>query len=324
MIGYHDRIKRQFGRSAQGQYDSNVRVQLIMATELAERIQTHYIGGNHSHAAPARVMEIGCGTGTLTALLARTQLLSRGSITAIDISPGMLAAASRKLLESCPEAMDRIQWVEADAEQWATEYDRHKWSGENRHTELWKQGVSGEQSDSDNECQQLNAPFELIVSNACFQWFVHPARTLAALRGSLSDGGLLAFTTFGPRTMHELHTSFQQAYHRLEMPYKHHGLSFHSLSAWQNMLHDSGWRLLDASSQEQIETHRSVPDFLHTVKAIGASAASTDAQRISLGDGAGRRLFREMFQIYESLFPEPDGTGVAATYETITILAARD
>lgn len=46
--------------------------------------------------------------------------------------------------------------------------------------------------------------FDLITSNASFQWFVHLEKTLARLKGRLEKNGLLAFSLFGPKTFWEL------------------------------------------------------------------------------------------------------------------------
>ncbi|GFN32094.1 methyltransferase domain-containing protein [Paenibacillus xylaniclasticus] len=301
MPSYHDRIKRQFGRSAQERYDRNARIQLSMAAMLSERTYEQYFRCNHP--APHRVLEIGCGTGTLTALLARMPILQNSCITAIDISASMLAEASRKLSTACPDAISRIHWIEGDAEQWAADQvcNVHL---DNRQTRY--------------------APYDLVLSNACFQWFVQPARTLAALHETISQGGLLAFTTFGPRTMHELHTSFRHAYERLHLSYRHHGLTFLPLSSWQNMLQEAGFRLVDAVSLEQVERHRSVPAFLHTVKAIGASVSSAEVNSFTSKVSTMRKLFHEMYRVYESLFPASCGTGITATYETLMLVAVKD
>ncbi len=50
----------------------------------------------------------------------------------------------------------------------------------------------------------LRASFDLIVSNATFQWFSRPEKALETYRRLLPPGGILAFTTFGPQTMREL------------------------------------------------------------------------------------------------------------------------
>lgn len=50
----------------------------------------------------------------------------------------------------------------------------------------------------------VRGPFDLIVSNAVFQWFEDLGKSLLALAERLCPGGFLAFTTFGPDTMKEI------------------------------------------------------------------------------------------------------------------------
>ncbi len=50
----------------------------------------------------------------------------------------------------------------------------------------------------------LRGEFDLIVSNATFQWFREPQKALRVYHRLLRPKGLLAFTTFGPQTMWEL------------------------------------------------------------------------------------------------------------------------
>lgn len=50
----------------------------------------------------------------------------------------------------------------------------------------------------------VRGPFDLVVSNAVFQWFEDLGKSLASLAERLGSGGLLAFTTFGPNTMREI------------------------------------------------------------------------------------------------------------------------
>jgi malonyl-CoA O-methyltransferase len=295
MNGFHDRIKRQFNCSARDQYDRNVSVQLRMAEALESRLYQK-LADMHPYKTDRspQALEIGCGTGAFTASLAR--MLPAGRITALDLSSAMLDAARLKLSIQCPEAIEnsRIRFIEANVEKWA--------------------------------CEQLQPlvqeRYSLIASNACFQWFVQPERTIAALYGLLSKGGLLAFTTFGPGTMRELHASFEEAYRRIGQTYRHHGLSFHSLEQWQAMLHNAGFQLVDAISKEELETHRSVKHFLHSVKAIGAGASEASSHPEVVG--IQRRLFREMFQAYEANFPAVNGEGIIATYETLTLIAIRN
>lgn len=56
-----------------------------------------------------------------------------------------------------------------------------------------------------------DGPFDLITSNASFQWFGHFERTLGRFRDKLKKNGRLAFTMFGPRTFWELNEAFKRA-----------------------------------------------------------------------------------------------------------------
>lgn len=49
--------------------------------------------------------------------------------------------------------------------------------------------------------------FDLVTSNACFQWFEDLDGALARYRDLLKDGGIILFSIFGPATFHELNTS---------------------------------------------------------------------------------------------------------------------
>lgn len=81
MMTSKDRIATRFG-AARG-YDQAARIQRIAATELARRIASR-----HADTPPARILEVGCGTGFLTGELRR--LFPAAHITATDIAPAML------------------------------------------------------------------------------------------------------------------------------------------------------------------------------------------------------------------------------------------
>jgi ubiquinone/menaquinone biosynthesis C-methylase UbiE len=74
-----------------GDYDRGIQLLTLGRLQpLKERIAAHYI------QTEGRVLEIGCGTGTLSLLMAE-----RGAqVIAIDVSPGMLAEAERKAEEA--------------------------------------------------------------------------------------------------------------------------------------------------------------------------------------------------------------------------------
>ncbi len=57
------------------------------------------------------------------------------------------------------------------------------------------------------EAGWLKRRFDLVTSNAVFQWFKDIGRAAKRLKSLLKHGGILAFTTFGPLTMKELRRS---------------------------------------------------------------------------------------------------------------------
>jgi malonyl-CoA O-methyltransferase len=57
---------------------------------------------------------------------------------------------------------------------------------------------------ADAEELGLNESFDLITSNATFQWFLDLEATLAKYAACLRNSGLMLFSTFGPKTFCEL------------------------------------------------------------------------------------------------------------------------
>lgn len=279
-------IRRQFNRSAAGSYDIHAHVQRKMAVQLAISIKGWKSIGD---LGEPNILEIGCGTGTLTDILANEW--SSGSITALDIAPAMIVAAEQRVRSgttnqlSCRNSQPaRIRFLHADVEMWSADAP--------------------------------TASFDLIVSNACFQWLSDPRQTLRHLRRVLRDGGHLAFTTFGPDTFHELHKAFHTVYRANGMEPQRHGLSFQPTGKWEEWLREAGFLGVQYERSIQTETYASARDFLLSVKAMGASTSQATAMR----GFSPRRLFADMYKEYEEKFSMQGG--VAATYDLLLIQAS--
>ncbi|MFB6364530.1 malonyl-ACP O-methyltransferase BioC [Paenibacillus elgii] len=275
-------IRRRFDRSAKASYDAHARVQRVMADELVRSLARRKQGTGETRP---HLLEIGCGTGLLTEMLLRDW--PDALITALDIAPAMLEAAERRIRSkaSSNAANQRppVNFRLADAEAWAA------------------------------QAEPLS--FDLIVSNACFQWLASPQETLRHLRRLLRPGGLLTFTTFGPETFRELHESFAAVYRSCGLEPQRHGLGFPSAGEWRTLLQHAGFAEAWDESVIRTEGYTSVSEFLHSVKATGASASAADASR-----GLGwRSLFAGMFREYEKRFPAPEG--ISATYQLLLLQA---
>ena len=95
-------VAENFGLAALN-YDKHARVQKAMACELLEKI----LATNRRYS---RILEIGCGTGFLTELLA--EKFPQAAILATDISPQMVRTAKRRL-----SSYDNVAYLVADGEQ---------------------------------------------------------------------------------------------------------------------------------------------------------------------------------------------------------------
>ncbi|MBC8014525.1 MAG: malonyl-ACP O-methyltransferase BioC [Sporomusaceae bacterium] len=239
-------VCRHFGKMSKS-YDNYAVVQKEMASSL--QLLARETGTFH------RILEIGCGTGFFTKLLA--ELYPHSHIIATDISPGMLSTAKNNL-----SAFTNISYQLED--------------GENL---------------------QLSGPFDLIISNAAFQWFHDYHQAFRQFYNYLRPGGYLLYATLGSNTFCELHTSFTAARQSLDIQLPvHHGPAFISM----NILADIGQQLgFDSKHYEEFhkEYFPTVKDFLTSVKKIGANNASHSNTMI-----INRSLMFSMMDYYEQHF----------------------
>lgn len=146
----------------------------------------------------------------------------------------------------------------------------------------------------------LHTEYDLIVSNATFQWFNSIADTVNRLGNSLKEEGKLWFSTFGDGTFKELHDSYKQAAASLGLnSIVGPGQSFYSLHELLRLcdegLNGDGLPRFSITGHEQ-EVHEyfdSVRNFFTSIKKIGAANSNEGryCQRPS--------LFRELVKVYE-------------------------
>lgn len=257
-------VALRFGSRVQG-YDEATPVQRGMQQELLARTATRLAG-----RTVRSVLELGCGTGGLTAQLVATYPAAR--VVAVDLAAEMIAHVRSRGLP--------VETVVADAETF----------------------VRGEP-----------ARHDLIISNAAFQWFSDPRDTFTRCRERLTPAGVLAVSTFGNRTFHELADAFESAARAEGLPPESHVLPMPTSADWR------GW-FPEAHVVER-ELRCIFPDvrtFLRAVKDAGAALSVRERRPIP------RRLLRAMEDRYLALSPatsDHGSHGVVATYHVITILA---
>lgn len=156
-------ICRRFSKAA-ATYDDYALVQRQCAARLASLLPADF--------SAAEILEIGCGTGNYTKILA--ERFPGARLTALDFSDAMVAQARKK----CGE-LTAVSFLCEDGERFLAENSRS---------------------------------FELITSNATMQWFDDPARALCRAAQGLADDGLFLASFFGPGTLHELAAGLSEAF----------------------------------------------------------------------------------------------------------------
>jgi malonyl-CoA O-methyltransferase len=115
-----------------------------------------------------KILEPGCGTGNYTLLLKKR--FPSSQITAFDISPEMIEIAQNKIKKSVKD--NSINFYIKDAEK-----------------------------------IKFKEQFDLITSNAVFQWIEDIKSLFEKYKNLLTDRGVFTFSIFGPETFKELQTS---------------------------------------------------------------------------------------------------------------------
>jgi malonyl-CoA O-methyltransferase len=116
--------------------------------------------------------------------------------------------------------------------------------------------------------------FDMIISNAVFQWLIHPGAALKGYFHSLKDGGVVAFSTLGPLTFQELGAAMRAAAAALpartvpEIPAQ----SFLTREAWGALLKEAGFARVRLEAQTLTAAYPSVWQFLKALQATGATS----------------------------------------------------
>ena len=163
-------IKLNFSKYAKS-YDEYANIQKHCAAKLIRKIESGMSAPNKI----TKILDIGCGTGIFTELL--RDRFTDAEISAMDISPEMIKIAKDKLTGR------QIKFITADAE---------------------KIPFKSRMSTANGE------KFNLIGSNASFQWFENLDWTLKKYKGMLEADGILLFSVFGPQTFFALNESLKE------------------------------------------------------------------------------------------------------------------
>ncbi|GIM30697.1 malonyl-[acyl-carrier protein] O-methyltransferase [Clostridium polyendosporum] len=168
----------------------------------------------------------------------------------------------------------------------------------------------------DIEEMKLKDKFDLIISNATFQWFNNLEKTTNQLIELLDKNGILCFSTFGENTFKELNEAFSKAKDMLKINESiSPGQSFYSLNQLQdicnNIITTNNVNDMEISSLEsyEYEYFNCCIDFLYSIKKIGANNSQKD------GNITPPDFIEKVIEIYDKDYLENDR--VVATYHTL-------
>ena len=249
-------VRRAFDHAA-ASYDAHAVLQREVGDRLLERL-------DFMKLAPARVLDLGCGTGYgLAQLRAR---YADADLCALDLAPAMLHAARARLPQP--------DWM------------RRAWARLTPHPSRFTHFVCADMERLPLAANSVN----LVWSNLALQWAQDLEVALKGLHQVLAPGGLLMFATFGPDTLKELRAAFAAID---DAPHVNRFIDLHDIG---DMLIHAGFSSPVMEMEMLTLTYADLRTLMRDLKGIGAHNAATTRPRGLFGKSAWTRLE----QAYES------------------------
>ena len=280
--GYKQVIKRNFSSAARS-YDRNAALQREVAEVLARRLKLPALSkGATDHP---RVLDIGCGTGTLTSLIEGLSPLSR--VFGIDIASGMLKEARTKLNNASARLtlgdMDTLPFSDSAFDAVASNL-----------TFQW----AGDLSSAFEEARRVLRP------GGAFVFSTFGPATLHELRQSMSEATGLRQTKGDDGVFK--------------------AVVFPDLKEVSVALTRAGFTEEEVNSETIVKAYPDMLSLLRTLKLIGARNPDPAPLRGPGGLGKAG-VIKAAAKIYKQRFPfKDDGVeGVGATYEVLYVRARK-
>jgi malonyl-CoA O-methyltransferase len=237
------RIKRSFARAAAG-YDAAAALPREIAARMLERL-------DYVKIQPARVVDLGCGTGS--ALVALGERYPRAEIIGVDVCEAMLRVARgrrSRLRWTLPflHGPRRASWLAADA----------------------------------RALPLPDAAAGLVWSNLMLHWLADPLAALHEAHRVLETGGLLTFSTLGPDTLKEVRASFSDGYE--------HTLRFVDMHDYGDMLVGCGFAGPVMDAERLTVTYPSLEALFDELRRNGSICAAPGRRRGLMGRRTWRAM----------------------------------
>lgn len=237
----HRQVGRAFSRAAT-HYDEAAALQREVGERLAESLP-YYEDKALGSRKPEVVVDVGCGTGHLTALLQAQW--PKAQVIGLDLAPGMAREAQRRLStrRGLFDFARKPQILRADA----------------------------------LALPLRDASVDVLVSNLCLQWIEDLPAVFAGFRRVLKPDGLLLVSTFAQQTLMELREAFAQAD---DAP---HVSPFVDIATFGDALIAAGFRdpVLDRDVFRLAQPD--LPSIMRELRTLGATNAMHDRRRALTG-----------------------------------------
>lgn len=172
---------------------------------------------------------------------------------------------------------------------------------------------------ADAEEMDFDKKYDLIISNATFQWFNNLENTLKKLADTLAPGGFMFFSTFGKNTFTELKKCYQKAsvYFGIKDTI-YSSQPFLSLEDYKKICSSIFNEKFTLSFMEtyEYEYFNCCKDFLYSIKKIGANNSQKNIIKVPLD------FIDKVIDIYDKDFKK-DGK-VAATYHSLFVFISKN
>jgi malonyl-CoA O-methyltransferase len=177
---------------------------------------------------------------------------------------------------------------------------------------------------SDIEEIELNNTYDIVISNATFQWFNQMPITIKKLYDALNPNGILCFSTFGEYTFRELNECFNKTKQALSIKESiYSGQPFYSLNelttlcknAVEAKINDNE-PLVKSKETFEYEYFNNCKDFFYSIKKTGANNSNKDNRSTS------PIFIKKVIDLYNENFRENDK--VKATYHCLFYKIIKD
>jgi malonyl-CoA O-methyltransferase len=162
---------------------------------------------------------------------------------------------------------------------------------------------------ADGEAINFDEQFDLITSNACFQWFEDLDRTLFKYRKLLKKNGVILFSTFGPLTFHELNSSLKELFKKDKLISSCNFFQKNELSS----ILEKYFKGTIIEEEVLKEEYNSISELLNKIRYTGARGDSVNGRNLWTIE-----LLNELQKVYKKKFKY-----LIATYQIFYCWATR-